>query len=582
MKIKSLFLFFLFNYSLHLISFSQSWQWATTGGGGYSDKATDIDIDPSGNLYVSGYYNVGQPADILVNFGSIATQTISYTGWGDNWGKEGFIAQTNPTGTWTWVNSAIGGWDERVLGTHVDKIHGYVYVTGTTWNELDTIGNCSLFGGTADEMFLVKFDFNGNCQWAINGGTYGDDHGYDMVTDKLGNIYLTGFMSDHYGNFGDTGYFGNITVPMTTDSIAFLTKISSSGVFQWVRTFEAIDGERDNGIAIDSLSNVYVTGGFWGTKKLGSKIVTSKGGQDIFVVKYDSSGNQLWLKTTGSTLDDRGNGITVDQFNNIFVTGEFRDTVSFGTDKLNNYGGPGGRDIFVARIRTDGTWVWAKKAGSSSGGDRGDKIITNKKGNIFITGQFSDTAKFGGNILLENANGLQVFVAAIDTLGKWRWALQAGSVSDDRGTGITCDDSCNIYVSGYYEQTALFGNIGLTSTGAKDAFVAGISNACFDYTVTSTPNSAINCGIYVPTAFSPNDDGKNDLECVMGSCIQALDFIIYDRWGQKVFETIDPNICWDGMFNGAFLNTNVFMYYLNADLTNGTQIVKKGTVLLNK
>lgn len=464
------------------VSYSQSWQWATSAGGPLSDKATDIDIDAAGQLYVSGFYNVGQPAFVTANFGSIVAPAGS-------WGKEGFAAKVNSSGTWMWVNAAEGGWDERVLGLCTDKVNGYVYATGCTWNDINTFGNCGGTGlGSADEIFIGKFNLNGNCQWLITAGTDGDDHGYDLVADKQGNIYLTGFLSDHYGWFGNPGLFGSINVPMTTDSTAYVTKISPAGIFQWVRTFEAIDGERDNRVAVDTNGNVYVTGGFWGTKQFGSQTVISNGGQDIFVLKFDSNGNQLWVRTTGSTLDDRGNAITVDPFNDIYVTGEFRDKAAFDLDTVNNYGGPNGRDIFVAKIKTNGTWVWAKRAGSTNGGDRGNGIVGNKKGNIFVTGQFMDTAKFGGNISLINpTGGLQVFVSAIDTTGKWRWALQGGGPLEDRGTAVTCDDSCNVYVSGFYPSSASFGTIVLNSAGAKDAFVASISNACFDYCSVPVP-----------------------------------------------------------------------------------------------
>lgn len=464
------------------VSLSQSWQWAISGGGIQSDKGTDIDIDSAGNPYVSGYYNVGQPAFTTANFGGIIPPA--------DWGKEGFAAKVSSSGTWLWVNAAIGYYDERVLGLCTDNVNGFMYATGTTWYDINTFGSCGGTGlGSSDEIFVGKFNLNGNCQWLITAGSDGDDHGYDLATDRQGNIYLTGFLSDHYGWFGNPGYFGSITVPMNTDSIAYVTKISPTGVFQWVRTFEAIDGERDNRIAVDTSGNVYITGGFWGTKQFGLQTVTSNGGVDIFVLKFDSNGNQLWLRTTGSTLDDRGNAITVDALtNDIYVTGEFRDEVGFDSDTVNTYGGPGGRDIFVAKIKPNGSWVWASKAGSTSGNERGNGIVINKQGNIFVTGQFNDTAKFGGNITLINPNGLQVFAAAIDTLGKWRWALQAGGAGEERGTGITCDDSCNVYVSGFYDSnTASFGSATLGNAGAKDVFVASISNACFTYCTPTVP-----------------------------------------------------------------------------------------------
>jgi gliding motility-associated-like protein len=91
----------------------------------------------------------------------------------------------------------------------------------------------------------------------------------------------------------------------------------------------------------------------------------------------------------------------------------------------------------------------------------------------------------------------------------------------------------------------------------------------------------INCGeIFIPNAFSPNNDNENELECVYGNCIQSFRFIIFDRWGEKVFETTEPNQCWDGTYNGRLMNSAVFVYYFNATLTNGETVIKKGNINL--
>lgn len=87
------------------------------------------------------------------------------------------------------------------------------------------------------------------------------------------------------------------------------------------------------------------------------------------------------------------------------------------------------------------------------------------------------------------------------------------------------------------------------------------------------------CGdLFVPTAFSPNDDSQNDLECVYGKCIETLLFSIYNRWGEKVFETTDQKQCWDGIYRGKKMNTGVFVYYLQATLKTGESVTKKGNI----
>jgi gliding motility-associated-like protein len=86
--------------------------------------------------------------------------------------------------------------------------------------------------------------------------------------------------------------------------------------------------------------------------------------------------------------------------------------------------------------------------------------------------------------------------------------------------------------------------------------------------------------LYIPTAFSPNGDGYNDVYYVFGSCITEMTFTIFDRWGEKVFETSEPAIGWDGKYKGQLENAGVFMYSFDGTLTTGEKITKKGNITL--
>ena len=86
--------------------------------------------------------------------------------------------------------------------------------------------------------------------------------------------------------------------------------------------------------------------------------------------------------------------------------------------------------------------------------------------------------------------------------------------------------------------------------------------------------------LFVPTAFSPNGVGANELECVLGKCIETFSFSIYDRWGEKVFTTDKQTTCWDGTYKRKPMNTAEFVYYLKATLTNGKLINQKGNISL--
>jgi gliding motility-associated-like protein len=105
------------------------------------------------------------------------------------------------------------------------------------------------------------------------------------------------------------------------------------------------------------------------------------------------------------------------------------------------------------------------------------------------------------------------------------------------------------------------------------------NNGC-SKTACVTVNVEDLCLIYVPNAFTPGRGGVNSMECVMGHCIQSMTFEIFDRWGEKVFESNEPSVCWDGTYKGELLSSAVFVYRVDAVMTNGAHIKKKGNISL--
>lgn len=93
----------------------------------------------------------------------------------------------------------------------------------------------------------------------------------------------------------------------------------------------------------------------------------------------------------------------------------------------------------------------------------------------------------------------------------------------------------------------------------------------------------ITCGeVYLPSAFSPNNDGQNDVYYVRGNCIAVMQFEVYNRWGEMVFSTTDPDIGWDGTWRGKDCEAAVFTYFLRATLLDGTPVEAEGNISLVK
>jgi gliding motility-associated-like protein len=88
--------------------------------------------------------------------------------------------------------------------------------------------------------------------------------------------------------------------------------------------------------------------------------------------------------------------------------------------------------------------------------------------------------------------------------------------------------------------------------------------------------------IYIPNAFTPNGDNNNDFVYVRGNTIRELEFKIYDRWGEKVFETTDPKKGWDGYYKGKLATPAVYVYYVEAICFDNQRFFKKGNITLIK
>lgn len=122
----------------------------------------------------------------------------------------------------------------------------------------------------------------------------------------------------------------------------------------------------------------------------------------------------LWVIGAGGANSDRGRAIATDIFGNCYVTGNYSGTTTFGSTTLISSGSD---DIFVAKLDTNGNWLWVKSAGSATS-DIGYGISADAEGNSFVTGYFSDTATFGSNSLTSNGNN-DIFVTKLDTNGNW-------------------------------------------------------------------------------------------------------------------------------------------------------------------
>jgi hypothetical protein len=338
---------------------------------------------------------------------------------------------------------------------------------------LTSIGN--------SDIFVAKYAPNGSLIWVTqaDGGTSSNG----IAVDKADNIVAT-------GSFFGSATFGagepNETV--LTGNGMFIAKYASDGSLIWAIQ----DSSRGNGIAVDNMGNILVTGAFSGTATFGSggpneTVLTSAGSSDIFVAKYTPDGSLVWVVQAGGSSSDAGNGIAVDTAGNGVVTGYFEGIAIFGAGKPNEtkLTSAGTRDIFVAKYAPDGSFSWATQAGGESG-DIGLGIAMDIKGNSMVTGSFNRRATFGATerneiILISKNGGNEIFVAKYAANGNILWVTQSEGTNRysgiNKGNAIAVDTSGTSIVTGSFSSEVTFGagepnETTLTSAGEGDVFIA--------------------------------------------------------------------------------------------------------------
>ena len=371
--------------------------------------------------------------------------------------------------SWQWAKSAGGTFDDVGHSISTDA-SGNVLVTGFFQSPSITLGTTTLTNAGVNyiDIFVVKYDASGNVFWAKSAGGTSSDWGAGISTDASGNVLVTGYFGSPSITFGTT----TLTNAGTNDM--FIVKYDASGNVLWAKSEGGTSYDYGYGISTDASGNVLVTG-YFGSPSItfGTTTLTNAGDADIFIVKYDASGNVLWAKSVGGTSAEDGFSISTDASENVLVTGYFASaSITFGTTTLTN---AGFSDIFVVKYDASGNVLWAKSAGGTSN-DNGAGISTDASGEVLVTGYFGSSSITFGTTTLTNAGFSDIFVVKYDASGNVLWAKSAGGTFYDPGVGISTDPSGNVLVTGFFESPSItFGTTTLTNVSAvgySDIFVA--------------------------------------------------------------------------------------------------------------
>jgi len=557
---------------------------------------------------------------------------------------DAFIAKFNSTGVPQWSTYYGGSNDDNGKSIATDSI-GNVVISGfTSSSDFPVLGGYQMtYGGERKHLFgdafVVKFNSSGTRQWATYYGGPEDDWSWGVATDMKSNVYLLMEAEDTVSaippdvcSYNPIFNGGSLTDPyggLPEDQL--IVKFNPSGK-KLCSTYVGGPGEDDlddgGGITISG-NTLYITGSTDGGYPVtaGAFQSTYGGGsgyEDIFVTSLCTNiceGKTVGLNFSANKTSVCGNlPITFSPtITNSCDTSEYSfqwtfpggspasSTISSPIVSYNVAGSYGVKLILATPCQKDSLNIPSYINVTASG------ISVN-------TSSLPDTCSKVNGIATANASGgsgAYTYNWSNGVSGQTASSLTGGTYSVTVSDAAGCAQTQSVSVIQIPGPTATVtsaltsitkgSSTTLTATGGVKYLwkpdTAMTCNTCpvtaasplqttyYCVLVTDTNNcmdtACVNinventCNVFVPSAFSPNEDGRNDILYVRSlNCITQMHLQIFDRWGELVFETFNPETGWDGTFMGKHESMGVFVYYLTGTMLEGTTFEKKGNVTL--
>ena len=343
-----------------------------------------------------------------------------------NGGLDTFVVKLDSTGAYQW--GATWGYtgDEEVTANTASGPDGSVYVLNPFLGTIDFDPGAPAASSTSAgswDGYVSKFNASGTWQWTKTWGGTSHDLPSRVRIASDGSVYVL-------GRFYSTSDFdpgaGTENKTSAGDADAFLLKLDSDGLFQWVQTWGGTGFDTVYDFAFDASGNIYITGEFSGTVDFdtgaGTSNATSTGSSDAFLSKFNSSGTWQWTKTWGGTGADKGLGVEMTT-DGLVAFGNFTGTVDFDpSGGTSNKTSAGGLDAFISTFDTDGTHHRTDTFGGTLDDypdSRAPQGITSSMSNVVFSGFYkSAPADFNPAGAKEeySSNGTSMYLISFDLI----------------------------------------------------------------------------------------------------------------------------------------------------------------------
>lgn len=276
--------------------------WARKAGGSGEDTGYAVKTDPAGNVLLAGSF--------------MGSADFSGTGLVASGDSDICLVKYSSEGDLIWARQAGGKKYDHAYSLTIDQ-QGDSYLTGYFMGRAD-FGDTTLDSYGDRDVFITKYDPQGDCLWVKQAGGIYWDYGYSLTVDAENNIIATGF-------FYAEAVFDHFTVTAAAQNDIFLAKYDPDGNIIWVESAGGLSYDRAKSIITDNNGNIYIIGHFKESSWFeNTELLAENQYYNIFIAKFTGSGELVWVKQLGSDgLWNDGSCIALDSFGSIYITGSF-------------------------------------------------------------------------------------------------------------------------------------------------------------------------------------------------------------------------------------------------------------------
>ncbi len=519
----------------------------TQGFGTGWDDASSITYDTQENIYVTGYFSsdsIRFGNIILYNQGAADMYIVKY--------DLGLAVQ--------WAISVGGSGNEYGMGITADSSSNLVVVGNFESSSIvmgnDTLTNLS--AGTPD-MFIARIDVNGNFLWARREGTTNWDNCSSVDMNPWnGDIYVAG------SYYLDDMMIGTDTFPNRGGYDMILMKFDLVGNYIWARDAGGNFNDLGNGVCYDNNGYAYVSGGFASDTLNfpGDTLINPMMGMpDIFVVKYDQSGNYLWSRRAGSIDNDHSVSVDTDG-SQVYVVGHYHSSsFTFGSDTLVNQGMG---DVFILAYDSNGNPMWAKGAGGADH-DFGYHVWVDNGSRIYFSGMFMSSSITFGTFTHNNMmTGMEdLYLTMYDAFGFASGSLSGGGMGADYLSSLISNIAGIYMVGGFTSITMWNGAGGFTNTDAT-------GNTGDPMVLMSSIPLAVS-STAVENNFSVYPNPGNGMFSFSSTEIGVVNVVVYNTLGEAVIMASNQNAKY---FNIDLADQPNGIYYVQMNSGDAVSTVK--------